>query len=96
MMTIEEEVALIIPVLRHPAGFDIDMGGILCIRPVHECSPPEYWEVDWEFLEDGMACKYHKVFDNLQEAATFFVEKRRYFCWGLDFDKILLERNKDD
>lgn len=90
MMTIDDEIALIIPVLNHPGGFDVDMGGVLCIRPIYEQSPPEYWEVDWEQEDDGMICKYHKTFDNVFDAATFFVEKRRYLCLGLDFDKILM------
>lgn len=88
MMTIEEEIASLISFLSHPAGFDVDMGGVLCIRPIDENSPPEHWEVDWTGYEDGMECEYHKAFYSLAEAAQFFVEKRRYLCYGLDFEKI--------
>lgn len=96
MMTIEEEITALYSFLSHPAGFDVGMGGILSIRPIDENSPPIRWEVDWEIIIDHMTCKYHKEFDNLEEAVTFYVEKRRYYCWGLDFEKIELEDLKDD
>lgn len=96
MMTIEEEIARLISFLSHPAGFDVDMGGVLCIRPIDENSPPEHWEVDWTGLEDGMECEYHKAFYSLEEAAQFFVEKRRYMCCGLDFEKIEMSTENID
>ncbi len=96
IMTIEDEIELLIPVLLHPAGFDIDLGGTLCIRPIYEQCSPEYWEVDWEQDEDGMRCQYHKTFSNLREATTFFVEKRRYMCSGLDFESILMKDDKEN
>ena len=95
-MTIEEEIAALFTFLKHPAGFDVDMGGILTIRPVDENSPPAHWEVDWEIEEGGMVCNYHKVFLSLEEACTFYVEKRRYLCYGLDFEKIWYSESKDD
>lgn len=90
-MTIDEEVERLIAFLSHPAGFDVDLGGTLCIRPIDECSPPEYWEVDWienpyAEVSPAFAYEYHKAFPSLQEAAQFFVEKRRYLCCGLDFE----------
>jgi hypothetical protein len=88
MMTIEEEIARLIFFLSHPAGFNVDWGGLLTIRPIDESSPPDHWEVDWTGTEDGMSCEYHKQFVSLSEAARFFVEKRRYLCYGLDFEKI--------
>jgi hypothetical protein len=95
MMTIEEEVQALIIFLSHPAGFDVDLGGMLCIRPICESSPPDLWEVDWtenHFAEVSAACPYEyaKEFSSLQAAAQFFVEKRRYLCYGLDFEVVLV------
>lgn len=89
MMTIEEEVKHLIDFLSHPAGFDVGMGGVLSIRPVDEGSPPTNWAVDWEEHDDQLVYEYEKCFPSLQEAAQFFVEKRRYLCEGLDFRKIM-------
>lgn len=94
MMTIEEEIAHLLAFLKHPAGFDVGMGGILSIRPIDENSPPEHWEVDWEETEDGMTCEYHKAFCTLEEAVTYYVEKRRYMCTGLDFEHIYMSNEE--
>lgn len=89
MMTIEEEIKYLTDFLLHPAGFDVDMGGVLAIRPVSEDSPPSHWAVDWEDTIDGITVSEEKVFpDDLAGAVRFFVEKRHYMCNGLDFDKI--------
>ncbi len=93
MMTIEEEVAHVVSFLNHPAGFDVSMAD-LHIRPIY--GTVDHWQVDWIVEEDGMVCNYHRIFPLLQEAATFFVEKRHYMCQGLDFNKIYLEGSKDD
>lgn len=95
MMTIEEEVQSLVVFLSHPAGFDVDLGGMICIRPIDESSPPDLWEVDWtedHSAEVPAACPYQcaREFSSLQEAAQFFVEKRRYLCYGLDFEQILM------
>lgn len=98
MMTIEEEVQRLIDFLSHPAGFDVDMGGLLCIRPIDESSPPIRWEVDWTedvYAKVPAACpyEYSKEFSSLQEAVRFFVEKRRHLCYGLDFESELMKEN---
>lgn len=90
MMSIDEEAAHLLAFLKHPAGFDVGMGGVLTIRPIDESCPPVHWEVDWEENEDGMRCEYHKAFDSLEEAVVYYVEKRRYMCTGLDFEHIYL------
>lgn len=86
MMTIEEEIQHLITFLSHPAGFDVDMGGQLQIRPIYETI--EHWEVDWEEDLDGLAVRNQRIFFTLEEAAIFFVEKRHYMCLGLDFNAI--------
>lgn len=96
MMTIDEEVEHVFTFLQHPAGFDVDMGGVLTIRPVDEGSPPTHWAVDWEIEEDGIKMNFEKEFGSLHEAVVFFVEKRRYMCNGLDFDAIAMEEHKDE
>jgi|SRR5277367_2668076 len=95
MMTIEEEIEHLFVFLSHPAGFDVDMAGILSIRPVDEGSPPTNWEVEWEKEEDGVRMNFHKDFTSLRDAVVFFVEKRHYMCNGLDFEAIAWEEEKD-
>lgn len=90
MMTIEEEVKHLLTFLAHPVGFEVSVFAMLTIRPIDENSPPDHWEVDWTGNEDGMDCEYHKAFYSLEEAVQFFVEKRRYMCLGVDFEKILM------
>lgn len=91
MMSIEDEVKHLITFLSHEAGFDVDMGGVLCIRPIDEGSPPTFWEVDWEETDDGIKLSFAKEFPNLEEAAQFFVEKRHYLCEGADFQLIRMK-----
>lgn len=90
-MTIEEEAGHLFAFLSHPAGFDVNMGGVLCIRPISEDSPPTFWEVDWEDIKDGVVFSFAKEFASLAEAVNFFVEKRRYLCEGLDFQIIRMK-----
>jgi len=89
-MTIEEEIEHLFTFLSHKGGFDVDMGGTLCIRPISEDSPPTLWEVDW--TEDPYAkvspafpYQFSKQFSSLRAAIEFFVEKRHLTQNGLDF-----------
>lgn len=88
-MSIDEEVKMLVTFLSHEAGFDVDMHGMLVIRPIQECISPQNWEVDWEEYIDDYKVESYKTFTSLQEAAQFFVEKRRYLCYGLDFEEEL-------
>jgi hypothetical protein len=89
MMSIEDEVQHVLTFLIHPAGFEISLFGTLCIRPIDEYCPPTNWAVDWEEVEDGIVIEYEREFASLKEAVQFFVEKRRYMCHGIDFEKEL-------
>ena len=93
-MTQEEEVQSLMQFLSHPAGFDVDLAGLLCIRPVDENSPPTSWEVDFDYnawkIEEGC-----KVFDSLEDAARFFVQKRFEMQLGLDFE-VEMWKNKQE
>lgn len=93
MMTIEDEIKNLIAFLSHPAGFNVDIAGQLCIRPIYETI--EHWEVDWEDQAEGSALEFHKIFFTLEEAATFFVEKRHYMCLGLDFNAKYFEKDSE-
>lgn len=93
LMSIEDEIKHLIQFLSHPAGFDVDMGGLLGIRPIYEMR--EFWEVSWSEPEDTISCEYHKEFVTLAEAATFFVEKRHYLCLGLDFNEMAADYYKE-
>lgn len=95
MTSIEEEISHLIYFLNHPAGFNVDMAGLLCIRPIDECSPPIHWEVDWEEVIDNIRCSNAREFTNLNDAAKFFVEKRHYMCLGLDFDAIAMSKGDE-
>lgn len=86
MNDIDKEIVKIIFILSHPAGFDLDMCGMLCIRPIDECSPPIRYEVDWEEYIDGKTCSLYKEFDTLESAAIFFVHKRHELQYGLDYE----------
>lgn len=90
MMSIEEEIDHFMAFLSHPAGFDAGFGGILQIRPIDEGSPPTNWAVDWEDREGDTVLEYEREFPSLRAAVEFFVEKRRYLCYGLDFEAIYL------
>jgi len=93
MMTIENEISSFTAFLSNPAGFGVSMD-TLHIRPIY--GTIAHWQVDWQFEEEGMICDYYKIFHTLEEATTFFVEKRRYMCLGLDFNKIYEEESKDE
>jgi hypothetical protein len=95
MMTIEEEIEHFMAFLSHPAGFDVDMFGLLCIRPIDECCPPQSWEVDWEDLVDGVHVSLHRSFNDLREAVTFYVERRHLMCLGIDFEALLMKEDEE-
>lgn len=88
LMSIEDEIDHLVTFLSHPAGFDVGMGATLSIRPIDEGSPPTNWAVDWEEEDDNVVIELERCFPSLQEAVQFFVEKRRYSCNGMDFEKI--------
>lgn len=101
MMTIEEETQHLIVFLSHPAGFDVDCGGMLCIRPIDENSPPDHWEVDWienyqAEVSPAFPYEFHRQFVSLAEAAQFFVEKRHYLCYGLDFTVSMMKEELNE
>lgn len=83
---IEEEIALVIAVLKHPAGFDLDLfGGMLFVRSTDQNTFEVEWDQDWEEF-DEVPGKRYESFSTAEEAAKFFVEKRHKFRMGIDFE----------
>jgi hypothetical protein len=82
---LNQEELLIYYVLSYPAGFDIDIAGLLWARRYEY---PE-WAVEWE-EEDKHGNKNIKVkeFKYPASAAVFFVKKRHELELGLDFLEI--------
>jgi hypothetical protein len=76
-MTPEEQ--LIYMVLAHPAGFDIDFGGVLTARRYEY---PE-WAVEWQ---DAGRLNVLE-FKSPMLAAKFFVKKRHDLRYGLDYEE---------
>jgi hypothetical protein len=87
-MTIEQEIALLKPLLLHPAGFDLDLQGMLSIRPINEACPPTKWEVAWE---DQNGSDYLE-FDDLDQALLCFVHIRHQYQYGLDYETLLVSK----
>lgn len=92
MMTIEQEIEHLIQFLKHPARFSVDLAGMLRISPIYGTT--QHWEVYWEQIDDGIVYDYSKQFFDLEEAAQFFTEKRRYMCLGPDFNQIYNSEEK--
>jgi len=95
LIPIDQEIEQLIAFLSHPAGFVVGLSGILEICPGDEESPPTYWAVSWSEEDGGTVYDFAKSFVSLQEAATFFVEKRHYMCVGLDFQAVYLTKEEE-
>jgi hypothetical protein len=96
-MNKEKEIDLIITVIGHPAGFDVDLfGGMICIR-----SHCDGYEVAWEEAQavggifGKRLKKLYKDFTDLKEAAAFFVDKRYELELGLDIEAELFKQLAD-
>ena len=87
-MSIEDESAYLTKFLSESTGFGLNYSDQLSISPVGETAPYTWWIVGWENQLDGFGCYSTKSFNNLEEAAQFFVEKRRYLCLGGDFRQL--------
>jgi hypothetical protein len=91
-MTKAEEIALVKAVIAAPIGYDLDLfGGMLVIRSAGgPMSDEETIEVEWEVMEGTKPNKGTASFASteLEQAAIFFVEKRRELRIGLDFEQI--------
>lgn len=88
MKTKEEEIEIVYQAITHPAGFDVDIAGVLLVRQYEH---PQ-WAVEWENYDNSHNREISvKEFDDPKEAARFFVEKRHEMEIGLDFDRKAME-----
>lgn len=87
-MNVEEEIDFVVKVITHPAGYDLDLFGSMCVRPTDQ----GVWCVSWEENVEIEDCKFkveeiEKCFPTAREAAEFFVKKRIQDEIGIDFEK---------
>lgn len=92
IIPIDDEVNQVVKFLSNSVGYTISMNGDLTITPVYKTL--DRWEVFWKEQEGSITFDYQKVFFTLEEAAQFFVEKRRYLCLGVDFNSLYEEGEK--
>lgn len=91
MMTIDNEIQVLIQFLDHQRDYEVTLDH-LSIESL--CGEDDCWVVTWKEYDGGMEMICQKDFSCLFDAATYFVEKRRYFCIGADFRA--LEKEKDE
>lgn len=75
-MNVEEEVKLVCNLLCDPAGYDVDIAGMLCVRQYEYPIFAVEWEVPEDLYTPGNKKIEVKEFDNPLDAAKFFVEKK--------------------
>lgn len=90
MMTIDNEVQVLIHFLSHQTDYTVTIGH-LNIGSV--CGQDDCWVVAWQECDGAMLLDLQKDFSCLFDACQFFVEKRRYFCLGSDFRELVEDNN---
>ncbi len=94
--SIEEEISLVIAVLKHPAGFDLDLfGGMLTVRSTDQNTFEVDWYQDWEEFDETPGKRYES-FSTIEEAARYFVEKRYQYRLGVDFEQEDFKENLNE
>lgn len=88
MNTIEQEVSNLVGFLCQKIGHVITIDHLVIVSV---CGGDDCWMVAWQEDCDGQSIDCQKDFSCLQEAATFFVEKRRYLCIGADYQNLETE-----
>lgn len=81
-MDLEAEVLFVLSVLNHPAGFDLDIFGLLWVRPTDQAT----FEVEWEDRVDDKPVTRHESFTEPLPAARYFVQKRAELRLGVDYE----------
>ena len=87
----EREIQIVLQVINHPAGFDLDLFGHM----LNIGSTNSNWEVTWEELLDDQIVETYKEFFSVEEAARFFVEKRHDLQLGIDFEEALMKEQRE-
>ena len=94
--SITYEIALIIAVLKHSAGFDLDLfGGMLSVRSTDQSTFEVDWDQDWEEFDETPGKRYES-FSTAEEAARYFVEKRHKYRLGVDFEQEDFKENLNE
>ena|SRR5271157_46984 len=85
--TFQEEVAIVKAAIAHPAGFDLDFGGgLIFIRTTDQLTIEVEWK-DMKGAEEKEIVDYKSFpVEQIDEAATFFVQKRHELRLGIDFE----------
>ena len=83
-MTREEEIAFIQKIIEHPAGFNLDLLGLLSVTGNEDLT----WEVEYE---GGKHEKRYKECRTSKEAARLFVEWRHELEIGIDIEEQLFD-----
>jgi hypothetical protein len=94
MNSIEEgfdaEVELVMCVISHPAGYDLDLfGGMLLIRSTDQDTVEVEWLLPANSIRTSSETEYESFpSEQLRDAAIFFVKKRHEMKLGIDFEMI--------
>lgn len=84
MKDVEAEIKLLLEIIKHPAGYDIGLFGVMSVRSTDQLT----WEVEWEeYSSSGQSVTTHWLsFDNPEDAVRKFVEMRHERELGLDIE----------
>lgn len=80
----DEEIKFVTSVITHPAGYDLDLFGMYCVRPTDQ----GVWCVSWE--ENGKTVE--RTFNTPEVAAAFFVNMRHEREAGIDIETKLFRK----
>lgn len=73
---------MIIALIQHPAGYDVDLFAMLCVRPTEDGK----FCVTYEPTGRPDPRNWDKCFDRPQEAVDYFLMKRQELKLGIDFE----------
>ena len=82
MNLIEEEISHLTAFLRQKIGHVVTIDHLVIVSV---CGGDDCWMVAWQEDDDGVPLDCQRDFSCLEEAASFFVERRRYLCIGSDY-----------
>ncbi len=79
------EEDLIVATITHPAGYIVDLFGILWVRGNED---PNIWSVEWEIDSARPGENTGRNFDNARDAVKFFLAERHQRMLGLEFERL--------
>jgi len=94
-MNKQKEIELISELIQHPAGFNIELAGVLTLRRYEHPIYVIEWEQDYNPCEKEN--KWQCIeFNDPKKAAECFVELRYLTGLGLDIEKLQAELTLSD